>query len=122
MVELVPLSMETKKMTTVNAINNIGYSSTDAGAPLTSRTLRRWTAALFLSVLFGAVSGLGCVVVGFVTLGEFVVASTGFYTTGTILLGLTFVLFGLAAHSLDKVDAADKAMRLDYCRRHGLRD
>lgn len=86
------------------------------------RTLRRWTAGLFVSVILGAMSGLAGLVTGFLTLTGIVTPSTALYTTGTVLLGASFVLFGLAAHCLDKADAADKAMRLEYCRQHGLQD
>ena len=113
---------EMKKMTTVTAINGIDRS---VGGSITSPngdTLRRWTIALFVSAVLGGVSGLGGLTVGFLTMAELVAPSTNLYTISTVLIGASFLLFGLASHCLDKAEVADKAIRLEYARQHGLKD
>lgn len=107
-------------MTTATAINKIGFD--DGNMTPMQRSLRRWNARLFVSAFFAIVSGLGGLTIGFLSTVELVVPSTTHYTIGTVLIGASFILFGLAAHCLDKADAADKAIRLEYCRLHGLKD
>ena len=114
--------MEMKKMTTATAINNIDRSFADASSTQTQESFRRWTAALFVSAVLGGVSGLSGLTIGVLTIGELIVPSTNLYTIGTVLIGASFIFFGLAAHCLDKSDAADKAIRLEYCRQNGLKD
>ena len=109
-------------MTTVTAINKIGESIAEQKTMPVQLTLRRWNASLFVSVVLGIVSGLAGLTIGFLTLLEIVVPSTTLYTIGTVCIGTSFVLFGLAAHCIDKADAVDKAIRLEYCRQHGLRE
>jgi hypothetical protein len=92
-----------------------------AGRPLKS-SLRRWNVGLFISTLFGLVFGLGGLTIGFLTISELLSSSTTLYVISTLFIGASFVLFGIAAHCLDRVDAADKAIRLEYCRQHGLSD
>ena len=109
-----------KTMTTATAINNVERSLADSGAMPIRQSIQRWTAGLFVSAVFGAISGLGGLTLGFLTMSELVRPSTNLYTMSTLLIGASFILFGLAAHCLDKRDAADKANRLEYCRQHGL--
>lgn len=116
-----PRPEEMEKMTTVTAINKIGGSLANRNTAV-RQSRRRWTAGLFVSAVLGAVSGLVGLTIGFLTLVELFVPSTILYTSGTVLIGASFILFGLAAHCLDKVAEADKAIRLEYCRQHGLRD
>ena len=111
-----------KEMTTIAALNNMdGRAANDDATPI-RRSLRCWNAGLFTSGVLGALSAVLGITMGFVMLLELVVPSTTLYATGTILIGGSFVLFGLMAHCIDKVDAADKALRLQYCREHGLKD
>jgi hypothetical protein len=117
--------MEMKKMTTVTAISEIDRGLADSSTNSTTliqQSIKHWTAGLFVSAVLGGVSGLGGLTLGFLTIGELIAPSMGLYMTGTVLLGASFLLFGLAAHCLDKADAADKAIRLEYCRQHGLKD
>ena len=114
--------MEMKKMTTVTAMNKIGGSMVDSDATTMQQSLRRWSAGLFVSAVLGAVSGLVGLTMGFLTLLELFVPTTTLYTVSTVLIGASFILFGLAGHCLDKTDAADKAIRLEYCKQHGLKD
>jgi hypothetical protein len=114
--------MEMKKMTTVTAINNVDHGLTDGGPITMQQSLRRWNTGLFVSGALGAISGLIGLMIGFLTLIELFAPTTKVYTIGTVLIGASFILFGLAAHCLDRVDATDKAIRLEYCRQHGLKD
>lgn len=109
-------------MTTVTAINKIDRGLTDSSITPIQQSLRRWTTGLFVSAMLGAVSGLVGLTIGFLTIGELIVPSTSLYTVSAVLIGASFILFGLAAHCLDKADGADKAIRLEYCRQHGLKD
>src|SRR5687767_8575791 len=109
-VRVPPARMEMKKMTTVTAINNIDSSFADTRSTPTQQSFRRWTAGLFVSAVLGGVSALIGLAVGVLTIGELIVPSTSLYTIGTILIGASFIFFGLAAHCLDKSDAADKAI------------
>lgn len=109
-------------MTTFTAFNKIDGSLAGSDTTPTEESVRRWTAGLFVSAVLGAMSGLGGLTLGFLTFLGLTLPSTGIYATGTMLIGASFILFGLAAHCLDKSDAADKAIRLEYCRQHGLRD
>jgi hypothetical protein len=113
---------EMKRMTTVTAIDEIGGSLLDRSTTPAQQSLRRWNAGVFVLAVLGAVSGLVGLTIGFLTLLEIFVPSTTLYTISTVLLGASFILFGLAAHCIDRADAADKAMRLEYCRQHGLTD
>jgi hypothetical protein len=109
-------------MTTVTAIDEIGGSLLNRSTTPAQRSLRRWNAGVFVSAVLGAVSGLVGLTIGFLTLLEIFVPSTKLYTISTVLLGASFILFGLVAHCIDRADAADKARRLEYCRQHGLTD
>ncbi len=109
-----------KKMTTATAINNIDSGVTNASPITLQQSLRRWNTGLFVSGGLGAVSGLVGLMIGFLTLIEQFAPTTKIYTIGTVLIGASFILFGLAAHCLDRADATDKAIRLEYCRQHGL--
>ncbi len=107
-------------MTNVTAIDRMVLERMDL-TPM-HRSSRRWNAVLFVSMLFGAAFFLGCLAIGLLTAGEFIAPSTSLYAASTILIGGSFILFGLAAHCLDKINASEKAIRLEYCRQHGLMD
>ena len=109
-------------MTSVTAINKIEGRSADTSVTLTRQNLRRWTVASFASAALGGLSGIAGFVIGLLTVGGLTVPSTTLYTIGTVLIGASFILFGLAAHCLDKLDIADGAIRLEYCRQNGLED
>lgn len=109
-------------MTTVTAINNIDSGFTDTDTTPTQQSFRRWTAGLVVSAVFGGIFGLSGITLGVLTLGALVPTTTSIYTIGTVLIGTSFILFGLGAHCLDKSEAADEARRLEYCRSNGLKD
>ena len=109
-------------MTTVTAINEVNGAAAESNATPTHQSLRRWTAGLFVSAVLGALAGLAGLAIGLLTLLELILPTTTVYATGTVLIGSSFILFGLAAHCLDRSDAADKAIRLEYCKQHGLKD
>jgi hypothetical protein len=111
-----------KKMTTVIAVNEIEHGMTSTTMTSIERSLKRWTAGLFLSAILAAVSGLAGFTIAVMTFGGYVVPHTNLYALGTVFIGVSFILFGLAAHCLDKAAAADKAIRLEYSRKHGLKD
>ena len=106
----------------VTALNNTASSLTDVRMAPIPQTFQHWTAALFVSAILGAVSGLLGLALGFLTVAGLIVPTTSLYATATLLMGVSFILFGLAAHCLDKADAADKAIRLDYCRQNGMKE
>ena len=85
-----------------------------------SDRLRRWTAGLFISAIAGGLSGLiGLVMSGAAELG--VVEHTDkAYAAGTLLIGASFLLFGLAAHCADKRQETEKALRFEAYRRHTM--
>ena len=109
-------------MTTFTAFNKIESSVAASHTTPLRESMRRWTAGLFVSAFLGGVAGLGGFALGFLTFLGFLAPITSLYTVTTVLIGASFILFGLAAHCLDKSDAADKAGRLEYCRQHGLKD
>lgn len=75
-------------------------------------------------ILFSGVLGILCGLIGLLASFEALVGMTGsgLSRTGTLLIAAAFPLLLLAAHCMDKVRAADMAMRLEYCRQNGLRD
>ena len=111
-------------MTTVTGFMNIDRDVADNSSMLPAKQkLRRWFEGLFVSAFLGALSGLAGLTIGFLGLSELIVPSTRLYTIGTVLIGASFILFGVAAHCLDKSDAADKAIRMrEYSRPHVQKD
>lgn len=109
-------------MTTFTAFNKIDGTLAASFVTPTEGSVRRWTAGLFISAIVGAASGLAGLVLGLLTVFEVIHPTTGTYTTNTMLIGAAFIFFGLAAHCLDKADAAQKAIRLEYCRQNGMKD
>jgi hypothetical protein len=82
----------------------------------------RWTIGLFLSATIGTLAGLlGLVINGLFLIG--VMERTGKISLiATWLIVAAFPLLMLAAHCLDRADAARRSLRLEYCRRHGLKN
>lgn len=108
-------------MTALAILQINGRTSESTGKSL-EKDLRRWTAALFVFVVLAVVSGLGGLAIGVLSLSGLIGAGTSVSTLGTILIGVSFPNFFLAAHCLDKAEAARKAIRLEYCRQHGLQE
>jgi hypothetical protein len=109
-------------MTTAAAVNEIKRGLASVSTTPQKSSLRSWNAGLFLSAIFAVVSGIAGLAIAVLAMGSVIAPSTNLYTVGTVLIGASFILFGLAAHCLDKAHDADKAMRIEYCRRHGLKD
>lgn len=82
----------------------------------------RWTAALIASSILGISSGLMGLIISGLSLLGFLANNKGVSNLGTWLIVVAFPLIMFAATSLDKVDEAEKAIRLDYCRKHGLKE
>lgn len=110
-----------KKMNAI-AIPQITGVMTASEDTLLRRSLRRWTAGLFVSAILGAVSGLGGLAIGAMSLVGLVSPGTELSTLGTVFVAASFPLFGFAAHCLDKASAADKAIGLEYYKQQGLKD
>ena len=106
-------------MTAANKIYGPAVSMSDVHD---SRTVRSWTAGLFLTGILGALSGICGLGLGSLAALNVLASSSAIYATGTILIGASFVLFGVAAHCIDKAGAAVKAARLERCRRNGLKN
>jgi hypothetical protein len=113
--------VEMKKMTTFTGFNDIERSAAPSHTTPTRESMRHWIAGLFVSAVLGGIAGLGGFVLGFLMFLGFIAPMTSRYTVATVLIGVSFIFFGLAAHCLDKSDATDKALRLEYCRQHGLK-
>ncbi|HVF30587.1 MAG TPA: hypothetical protein VNA22_06430 [Pyrinomonadaceae bacterium] len=103
-------------------------SGTISSPPVTHPALRpmcraaRWRAGMSLAALSGAMTGLAGLALALVNAFGVALSTTSLYSIATLLIGASFVFFGLAAHCLDRADAEDKASRIEYCRRHGLKD
>ena len=98
-----------------------GNIAVPTGTPLQKKR-RHWTAGLCISAFLGAVFGLGGISIIGLSLTGLVEHATGLTALGTLLIAGSFPAFFFAGHCLDRADAADKAMRLEYCRLHGLED
>lgn len=83
-------------------------------------SLGRWKVVLMLSSLFGSICGLMGTTLGVMSLLRLLTDHRLLDIAGTVLLVVAFPLLVLAAHSLDKVSEADKAIRIESCRRTGL--
>ncbi len=86
------------------------------------QSLRRWTAGLLVSGSLAAISGLTGLGIGLISLIGLANADARLGETGTVCFVLAFPLSFLAAHCVDKIDETDKRIRLEYCRRHGMKD
>ena len=84
------------------------------------RARRFWSAALFLTGSLGIAAGVVGVVIGIEGVAGF--ANDRLAAWGTGLIAAMFPLLMLAAHCMDKIGEANRAIRLEYCRRHGMRD
>ena len=110
------------KAITASITDRIHYDTTDREATPSRRTLRRWNTGLLTAAVLGILTAMSGLVLGILTIGGYIDPGTGPYTTGVMLVGASFIFFGLAAHCLDKSDAVDKAIRQEYCKKHGLED
>ena len=80
------------------------------------RRKQRWTAALFISSVFGIIlGGFGLVISGLNAFG-FLTRGEGIGRVGSLLIVVAFPLVMFSAHCLDKIDQADKAIRIERCK------
>jgi 4-hydroxybenzoate polyprenyltransferase len=86
------------------------------------RSLRHWTIGIFVSVGSAVFSTLSGLAIGAASLLGLVTQHSGLSVLGTLLIVAAFPLAIIAAHCMDKADEADRAIRLEYCRQHGLKD
>lgn len=87
-----------------------------------NKTITRWKTVLFISAVSGVFSGvIGLVLSGLTLLGlsDYL---RGVGHLGNWMVAAFFPLMILAAHALDKMQAAKKVLRLDKCRKQGLKD
>ncbi len=106
------------KQTTYPSFSTTAHSRTPAEIALL-RSRSKWLACLFFSGTFGllsAVFGLG--LSALLLFGA--LQREGVNTAITILLGDSFPLLFLSAHSLDKIREAEKRVKLEYCKRLGM--
>lgn len=81
---------------------------------------RAWTTGLCVSGVLGIAAGLIGIIFSLESLSG--IAGSQMSVAGTVLIAAMFPLLILAAHCLDKIGEAKKAIRREYCRRNGLRD
>jgi len=104
-------------------MNAVTVSTTTSIRPRTSESgqLRQirlgWTEILG----FSAVLGCLCVILGWVLSIEAVVGIAGrrWSSIGAVFIALFFPLMLIAAHCMDRAQAASRAIRLDYYRKYG---
>lgn len=84
--------------------------------------LRLWTSGLLASAIAGGAAGLGGLAIGILSITGFIQSGAELSAPGSVLVAISFPLLILAAHCIDRVAAADKAIRLEYCRQNGLND
>ena len=109
-------------MTKLVAIDAIDFEADDFPKTHLKRRLRRWNVGLCVLGFYGLAAGLGGLTIGFLTIAELVSPSTKLYTCSALLIGGSFILFGLAAHCLDQADALDRRIRLQQCKSVAVMD
>ena len=81
-----------------------------------------WTMGLMSSASLGAIAGLSGILIG---AASFVGLASGMRWTSSLvtwLIVISFPLFVLAAHCLDRLDDVEKRIRAEYCKQHGLKE
>ncbi|MBC7900565.1 MAG: hypothetical protein H7070_11000 [Saprospiraceae bacterium] len=97
------------------------FLNTESSEVKLGRSRDRWKYMLFSSTVLGFTAGSAGLF--FSILPWFLPRDPeGISSIGTWLTVAFFPLLILAAHSLDKIRDAEKALRLQYCRRHGLKE
>ena len=97
--------------------------STAGNSEVVSRrhALQAWNLGLIVSGIGGFVTGVCGIAIGFAAALGLTIEGPTLYITTTILIGASFVLFGIAAHCIDKANSVERAIRLERCRKHGLK-
>jgi hypothetical protein len=109
------LAMNAMAVSALTKISNM----TDHNSSLL-RARRKWTVLLLLSGSLGMISGILGGAIGLANLMG--LSSTVLSRLGTIFIAATLPLFFFVAHCLDRIGDANRASRLEYCRRHGLKE
>jgi len=81
---------------------------------------RRWTTAFMISTALGTLAGGSGLGVNALFLVQLIQDQGPIRSLSTLLLVIAFPLLYLGAHCLDKADMAERAIRREYCRKHGL--
>lgn len=102
--------------------SDINARVTDVSTPSMQQGLRLWTTGLLASAIAGGAAGLVGLAIGTLSITDLAQSGTDLSTLSSVLVAISFPLFILAAHCIDKVAAADMAIRLEYCRQNGLND
>jgi uncharacterized membrane protein YfcA len=109
-------------MTAVTTLQTQSYSVSHRDAGPREKSRRYWTWALFGSAVGGAIAGVCGLFIGLVSLLGLTDSRSALAVVGTLMVAVSFPLFLLAAHCLDRIHAIDWEIRLEYCREHGLSD
>lgn len=85
-----------------------------------AKSRKRWLNALFASSILGIVLGFTGFVISALSLFGFLAEKHNVSRLGTWLIIAVFPLMMFAAHCLDKIDAANKAERIERFKRQGM--
>lgn len=107
-------------MTTEALVTIAGRAVRRQGNGSLSRRKRRWTVAFLISATLGAVAGVSGLGINTLFLLRLAQNNGPIGSISILLLVIAFPLLFLGAHCLDKVDAVERAIRLEYCRKRGL--
>lgn len=102
----------------IPSVTHFDYDGT--GETPLHRRQQRWTWCLLVSIAlttFCGAAGLGIAAASFISRPT---PAIGAFGTASVIV--TFPLLVLVAHCLDKIDETDKAIRIDYCKRHWMKD
>jgi hypothetical protein len=84
------------------------------------KSRQRWTNALFISSILGIGLGFTGLVISGLSFFGFLAGNQGIGRLGTWMVVIVFPLMAFAAHCLDKADEAEKAFRIERCKRQGM--
>lgn len=107
----------------MNATATISASSTRPTVARTyqlARNRKFWKIGILISGSLGNICGFLGLLSSFESF--FGVTKQSLSGIGTVLIAASFPLLFLAAHCMDKSGEIEKAIRLNYCRQHGLKD
>ncbi|HMS39747.1 MAG TPA: hypothetical protein PKE69_05940 [Pyrinomonadaceae bacterium] len=85
-----------------------------------SKSRKRWMNALFASSIFGIVLGVTGFVISALSLFGFLAEKQNVSRLGTWLIVAVFPLMMFAAHCLDKIGNANKAIKNERFKRQGM--
>jgi hypothetical protein len=111
-----------KTVKVITVPNSQYYENADRETEALSRTQKRWIAVLFISGATGFLSGLSGIALMALSLFGVSDRLSGLGHIGGWLFAAFLWLLVVAAHAIDKADQAEKAIRLNYCRMHGLKE